>query len=330
MQKHSQHLRVVGGALAAVLAVGLAGCSTPTDGGTSGGGNELTTVRLGNLVYTGTAPLQLGIEQGFFEDEGLNIVQTEGDNPAAIAGQLTSGQLDIGFTTTTFLPTAVSQGAPLKAIAAVDGLIDTEAPASAIVVAADSPITTLSDLEGKNVAVVALGSELHLLTLVDVDKAGGDSSKVSPVQIPFPQMQQALDAGNVDAIVTTEPFLSATVAAGARIIAAPEIDIMPGASVTAWAASTSYIEANPKVVDAFIRAMKKTLDYSKAHPDEVLALIPEYTGLDPEQLKDMSLGTIFESELNTESIEAMTQYLFDYKFIEKKPSLSDLVYEPSS
>lgn len=328
MQKHSQSLRVVGGALAAILAVGLAGCSTPS--GDDTGGDEMTTIRLGNLVFTGTAPLQLGIEKGFFEDEGLTIVQTEGDNPAAIAGQLTSGQLDIGFTTTTFLPTAVSQGAPLKAIAAVDGLIDTEAPASAIVVAADSPITTLSDLEGKNVAVVALGSELHLLTLVDVDKNGGDSSKVNPVQIPFPQMQQALDAGNVDAIVTTEPFLSATVAAGARIIAAPEIDIMPGASVTAWAASTSYIEANPDVVAAFTRAMKKTLEYAKAHPDEVLALIPEYTGLDPDQLTDMNLGTIFEPELNTESIETMTQYLFDYKFIDKKPSLSDLVYEPAS
>ena len=330
MQQHSKSLRVVGGALAAILAVGLAGCSTPSGDVTTGGGDELTTIRLGNLVFTGTAPLQLGIAQGFFEDEGLEIVQTEGDNPAAIAGQLTSGQLDIGFTTTTFLPTAVSQGAPLMAIAAVDGLIDTEAPASAIVVGADSPITELSDLEGKNVAVVALGSELHLLTLVDVDQKGGDSSKVNPVQIPFPQMQQALESGNVDAIVTTEPFLSATVAAGARIVGTPEIDIMPGASVTAWAASTSYIEANPEVVDAFIRAMKKSLEYSKEHPDEVLALIPEYTGLDPDQLKDMNLGTIFEPELNTESIEKMTQYLFDYKFIETKPSLSDLVYEPSS
>lgn len=326
MQSRSYPRRIAAVLLAAVLIpAGIAGCSTPAP---ETGDGELTTIRLGNLVFNGTAPLQLGIDKGFFEEEGLEIVQTEGDNPAAIAGQLTSGQLDIGFTTTTFLATAVSGGAPLKAIAAVDGLIDTEAPASAIVVPEDSPITELSELEGP-VGVVALGSELHLLTLVDVDEQGGDSSKIEPVQVPFPQMQQALEAGNVQAIVTTEPFLSATLASGARLLAAPEIDIMPNASVTAWAASTSYIEQNPEAIAAFARAMEKTLAYSAENPQEVLDLIPEYTGLDPEQLENLNLGTVFDPDLNTDSIVKMGELLLEYGFIEKQPTLDELVYEPA-
>lgn len=314
---------------AGAMAVALAGCA----GGDSGGSEpdksgELTTVRVGNLVYTGTAPFQLGIKKGFFEEEGLKIEQVEGDNPAAIAGQITSGQLDIGFATTTFLATVVAQGAPLKAIAAVEGLIDTKAPVSAIVVPADSPIKSPKDLSGKKVAVVALGSELHLITLVVVDEDGGDSKTVQPVQLPFPQMQQALEAGNVDAIVTTEPFLTATLSTGARDISDPEIDVFPNGSVSAWIASDSFIKSNPKAVAAFKRAMDKTLQYSSDHKDEVLALIPDYAGLEKSQLENMNLGTVYNPKLDNDSIVKMAELLHKYGFIDKAPTLEQLVYTP--
>ncbi|GAB3616724.1 ABC transporter substrate-binding protein [Okibacterium endophyticum] len=313
-----------------VLAAALGACSSEGGDGPKSSEGDLITVNVGNLVYTGTAPFQLGIEKGFFEEEGLEIVQTEGDNPAAIAGQISSGQLDIGFATTTFLATVVAQGAELKAIAPVDGLIDTEAAAAAIVVPEDSDIMSAKDLAGKKVGVVALGSELHLLTLVVVDDDGGDSSAVEPVQLPFPQMQQALDAGNVDAIVTTEPFLSASLAAGGRSISTPEIEVFPNGTVTAWVTSNGFAEQNPDVIDGFRRAMEKTLQYSKDHKQEVLDLIPEYTGLEPDQVAETNLGTVYEPGLDTESITRMSELLFEYGFIETQPTLEELVYAAES
>ena len=313
-------------AISAALILTLGACAggSGSEGESSG---DLTTVKVGNLVYTGTAPFQLGIKKGFFEEEGLKIEQIEGDNPATIAGQITSGQLDIGFATTTFLATAVAQGAPLRAIAAVDGLIDTEKPASAIVVGEDSGITSPKDLAGKKVGVVALGSELHLLSLVVVDEDGGDSSTVQPVQLPFPQMQQALESGNVDAIVTTEPFLTATLDTGAKAINYPEIEVFPKGSVTAWISSESFINSNPEAVAAFSRAMEKTLAYSQDHKDEVLALIPDYAGLDKSQLESMNLGTVFDPTLDADSIVEMAKLLNKYGFIDKTPTLDQLVYE---
>ncbi len=319
-------------AVVLTLAASLVSCgSSPEgEGGGSGDSQELTTVNVGYVVYSGTAPLQLGIEKGFFEEEGLEIVGSEGDNPAAIAGQLTSGQLDIGFATTTFLATAVAQGAPLKAIAAVDGVIDTENPASAILVPEDSDIQSPKDLAGKKVAVIALGSELHLLTLVVVDEDGGDSSAVQAVQLPFPQMQQALEDGNVDAVVTTEPFLSASLQEGFRSISVPEIEVFPEGSVTAWVASEQFINSDPDTVDAFRRGMEKTLEYGAENPDEVLAVIPEFAGLEADQLEEMNLGTIYDPELNTESITKMAELLNEYGFIEETPTLEQLVHESAS
>ena len=311
--------------LVSLILVGASSACGSSSDDKAASSDGLTTVKVGNLVFVGTAPMQLGIKKGFFKDEGLSLDLTEADNPAAIAGQLTSGQADIGFTTTAFLATADSQGAGLQAVAPVDGLIDTKAPASGVVVKGDSPIKTLADLEGKKVGVVALGSELHVLTLADMDAKGGDSSKMQAVQLPFPQMEQGVASGNVDAAVMTEPFLSAALAKGDRMIAAPEIDLVPNGTVTAWAASTKYISQHADVVKKFLAATQKTLDYAQAHPDEVEALIPTYTGLDPKVLEKMNLGTVYDPAMDLASIQKMGELLKQYGFIDTVPSLEDMV-----
>lgn len=322
--------RIVGGtAVAAALALALAGCSS---GDAGGGGDDgaLTTVKVGNLVFVGTAAFQLGVDQGFFEDEGLDIQITEGDNPAALGGQLTSGQLDVAFTTVPFLATAVSEGAQLRLIAPVDGLIDTENPSSGILVGADSPVEELSDLNGKKIAIPALGSSMHLVTVADLEKNGADPSTVDMVQVPFPQMQQALESGNVDAIVPTEPFYSAAIAAGAHSLAAPEVDILPDATVTGWAATADWLERDPDTAAAFIRANNAAIEYAKEHPEELLAMMPDYTGLSADQIENMNFGTVLSTELNTESIQLQLDLLVEHGFIETAPTLQDLVYEPDN
>lgn len=323
----NKQLSLSGVAALAAAALVLTGCSgASTDDSTSGDAG-MTTVKVGNLVYTGTAPFEVGIEQGFFEDEGLTIEQTEADNPAAIAAQLQSGQLDIGFSTVSFLLTAASEGADLKAIASVEGLLDPDDPITGIVVAADSDIASPKDLEGKNVGVVALGSLLDLEMRAVVDADGGDSSKVQAVQLPFPQMQQALEAGSVDAIVTTEPFFSATVAGGSKTISTPDVDVFPLGSTTAWIATGTYIDENPETVAKFARAVKKSLEYAAENPDEILDFIPGYTGLDPAQLESMALGTVYDPELKMETFELMADLLVKYEFITSRPDVASLIHE---
>ena len=52
-----------------------------------------------------------------------------------------------------------------------------------------------------------------------VRKAGGDPAKVKFVELPFPDMPAALQAGQVDAIFVVEPFLTAALGAGRRKVA---------------------------------------------------------------------------------------------------------------
>jgi NitT/TauT family transport system substrate-binding protein len=321
-------------AVVAACALPLAACGSSDDdaGGSSSAtstgqaaGKDLKTVKVGYVAYTGIAPTQLGIDKGIFAKHGLKLETSQADNPAAVAAQVLSGHLDVGFATTTFLATAASKGAPLQAIAAVDGLIDPKDAASGIVVKQGSSIKSPKDLTGKKVAVVALGSELDLLMRVVVDRDGGDSKKVQAVQIPFPQMQAALKSGRVDAIVTTEPFFSASKNAGGQVVSEPEVAVLPNGSVTAYVASKKFINSDADTVKAFSEAMAESLDYAKAHKDQALAVIPKLTGMTADEVKGTALGTVYDPKLDVNSIEQLQNMMVQYKFITKKTPIDDLV-----
>lgn len=44
----------------------------------------------------------------------------------------------------------------------------------------------------------------------------------------------------------------------------------------------------------------------------------------------MSLGTVLSTEMNLDSIQAQLDMLVKFGFIEKAPTLKDLVYEPAN
>jgi NitT/TauT family transport system substrate-binding protein len=326
------------GLLAVLLAAAmfaLAACGSDDDdqgsGAAAGTAAEepatATPVKLGIVEFTGIAPTQLGIDKGIFEKHGIDLELVPADNPAAISAQVLSGQLDMGFATTTYHITAAAKGAPLVAVSAVDGVINPEQAVSAIVVKKDSSIRSPKDLTGKKVGVVALGSELDVLMKKVTDDDGGDSSKVQSVQIPFPQMQAALKAGRVDAIVTTEPFLSLSRKAGGRVISEPEVELLPNGSVTAYTASRNYIEQNREVVERFQAAMRESLEYAKANRDEALQAVAKVTGLDQEEAEGSALGTIYNPVLDRLSIEKMQDLLLEYELIPKKVPVDELVLE---
>src|SRR5580698_4296204 len=69
------------GLAAAALAVGVAACSSSSSTGTtttttSGGAPEMTNVKVGILSASDDAPLIIGIKDGYFKKQGLNVSYT--------------------------------------------------------------------------------------------------------------------------------------------------------------------------------------------------------------------------------------------------------------
>jgi ABC-type nitrate/sulfonate/bicarbonate transport system substrate-binding protein len=100
-----------------------------------------------------------------------------------------------------------------------------------------------------------------------------------------------------------------------------------GAAITPVATyftSRRYAEQNPDVVDRFVRAMNKSLDYAQSHPDEARAVLATYTPIPKAAAKAIKLP-VWRSDLNTGTIKLLSRLSKKYGLIDKEPDLKTLI-----
>jgi NitT/TauT family transport system substrate-binding protein len=170
----------------AVLLAGCGGASSTSSPQVTSGP---TTVTVGVIPIVDVAPLYLGIKQGFFTEQDLNLKLETAQGGAAIIPAVVSGQYQFGFSNTTSLLLAASKGLPLKVVSSGDATTGKEgADFGAVVVKDDSPIHSAADLAGERVAVNTLNN-INTTTINEaVRKDGGDSSTISYVELAFPDI----------------------------------------------------------------------------------------------------------------------------------------------
>ena len=321
--------RRIARALVLVLALACAAlvvaCGDDEGGGGGGDTAEVTTLKVGVIPIADVAPLYLGVEQGFFEEENLEIEPQLAEGGAAIVPSVLSGDYQFGFSNVTSLIIAASKDLPVQIIAqGVLGGTSAEDAWDGVVVPKGSKIKTPKDFEGATVAVNTLNNIGPLAMNSSMEKAGADYTKIKYVEVPFPDMNAALEAGRVDAAWEVEPAFSGGKAAGGRAIMNPYEETAPNLTVATYFASKQYIAENEEIVDGFKRAIEKSLDYASQNPEEVRKVIGTYTEIPQEVLDKITLPQ-WKADLNEPTIELNAELAKKYGFIEEIPSLDDLI-----
>ena len=292
-------------ALAAVAALALAGCGDD-DGGGAGGGSSAGPKKLvvGVIPIAPVAPLYVGMKQGFFKEEGLEIEPKFEQGGVNVVTAVVAGDWDMGFSNTVSLMTASSKGLPLKMITSgVSGETERDKAWGALIVKKGGPIKEPKDLEGKTVSVNTLNNVPHMVALRSLEKAGMDTDKVKFTEIQFPEAQASVEKGRVAAAWVVEPFVTiSTVFGGSEALLHPYIDTVPDLTVSTYFTSDKLIKEDPEAVDGFIRAMNKSLDYAAANPDAVREIVGEYTEIQPKAAAKMRLP-VWHQDLNRPTIE---------------------------
>jgi NitT/TauT family transport system substrate-binding protein len=317
-------------------AVALAACGGDDEGTSTGGGGgdsgsaKPVTLTVGVIPIADVAPLYVGIEQGFFEQEKLTIKPKLAEGGAAIVPAVLSGDDQIGFSNVTSLVIGASKKLPVQIISqgVLAGKGEDDA-FDAMFVKKDSPIKSVKDLAGKTISVNNLNNVGPLTINNALEKAGVDPKSVKYLEVPFPDAVAALKADRVDAIWVVEPFRSQALGAGYRPIMNPFEEAAPNYAVATYFASKEYIAKNPDVIARFQRAIGKSLDYAQQHPDAVRKVVPTYTKIPPEAAEQMVLPT-WKSDLNEDTIQLTVDLSAKYGFIDSKPSLDDLIYRGDS
>ena len=318
-------------ALVGTFALLAAACGDDDDGGdeasqtTDTTSQEMTSIKVGVVPVVDVAPLYLGIDKGFFEEEGLEVEPVIAQGGAAIIPAVMAGDQELGFSNVVSLMLAQTQDLPVKIISqGIQATDDAENDTAAIAVKGDSDIQEPADLEGKTIAINTLNNISQLTVTAALDSEGVDTSTLNFVEVPLPDMVGQLEAGQIDAAGLVEPFVTTGKNAGQRMIIYDRVATEPEMTVATYFTSDSYLQENPDVVEAFVRAMNRSLEYATENPDEARQAIANYTQIPPDVLADVVLP-LWQTDLNVDSIENTAQLMVDQGIAESEPDVDALI-----
>jgi NitT/TauT family transport system substrate-binding protein len=321
-------MRGVAAALAAAALLSLAACGGD-DAGSSAGGDagKVTKVKVGVLPISNVAPLYVGMKQGFFKAEGLEVEPVPAQSGNEIATAMVSGDLQFGFLGFVPMMAAVSKNLPLKVVASSDtGAEKAEDEWTVIVVGKNSPIKDVQDLAGKTVAVNALKGVGEVDIKAALDKRGVDPTSIKLLEVPFPDMPAALDAKRVDAIWAPEPFLTAVLGKGGREIEAPLTTLGPNYPNGTYSTTDKEIAEDEDVVAGFTRAINKSMEYATQHPDAARATIPEFSQIPADVAAKIRLP-LWPVPIDTAKVSELGDYTVRYGVIDAKPPIDKLIWK---
>ncbi|MAY88508.1 MAG: hypothetical protein CML02_17520 [Pseudooceanicola sp.] len=291
--------------------------------------DELTTVRVSTIPIIDTAPLQVAITKGFFEEAGLKVDTTPTAGGAVGLPALASGAVQFTFSNSVSIALGASQGLGFKVVAAGSFTADAAPDIAGIVAKPDAGIKTGADLAGKTVAVNTRNNIIWLYAKAWVDATGGSSDDVTYLEVPFPQMLDAVKGDQVDAAFLVDPFLTAGISAGDVAISGwPYSEIQPSLPVGMYAATEQYIAENPETVAAFVEAYNKGVDWANenAGTDEWAEIIASYTRLTPDRLAGLKILPYYKV-IDPEALQPTMDLMLKYDLLSSEFSASNLLHD---
>jgi NitT/TauT family transport system substrate-binding protein len=232
----------------------------------------------------------VAIKEGYFTQAGLNVTVKSVTQSTAAIPDLLHGSIDVigGGNYVSFLEAQANGTFPVEFLAPA---VDCTPDSYGIVAMPSSGITKPADLAGKTVAV-NLTQNIQTLTSNAVLKADGVASgSVHYVQIPFPDMVSALTAGRVSAVSAVEPFLSAALAAGGKLVTSTCTGPAAGFPLSGYITTQGWAQQHQAAAKAFQQALEKGNAYAAANPSVVRSVLPGYTTMTAKAAATVPLGT---------------------------------------
>lgn len=254
-------------------------------------------VRVSYIPILDVTPLFVGIEKGFFKQQGLDVTAMPSSGGAAGIPGLLGGAYEViyGNVVSTYL--AQSQGFKLKVVAPGTKLTPDAHVTTGLVARKGEKLKSGKDLEGKTVAVNTRNGVIWLFARSWIAKTGGDPTKVRFREVAFPQMTDALRAKQVDAAFNVDPFFRASISGEEfELIGQPYPEVQPGVEVGQWVMTEEFYSKNPEVVRKYTTAFRQAIAWYNANSDspEVRAIIVGFTKMRPELVEKMQMQALPE------------------------------------
>ena len=296
--------------------------------------DNLTTINLAEVSHTiFYAPQYAAIQNGYFEEEGMeiNLILTPGADKVAAA--LLSKDADIGLSGSEATIYVYNGGEQdyLKTFAQF-----TQKDGSFLVSRTPIENFTLEDLRGKTVIGGRRGG-MPEMTFEYVLRQNGMDPKTDltiDTSVEFAAMGGAFIGGDDDFVTLFEPTALEVEQQGYGYVVASIGELGGVVPYTSYSARISFIEENPDLIAGFNRAVQKGLDYVHSHSDEevaetILSFFPDTSLNDVTEV----VGRYREidawpatTSFTEESFDHLQDIMIDAGELEEKVPYSELSY----
>lgn len=254
--------------VAGVSACGDASADNPDNPWSS---NELT------LDFATYSPLSLIIKKhGWLEevlgdDVTVNWVQSAGSNKANEL--LRSGSIDIGSTAGSAALLARANGSPIRTIALYG-----QPEWAALVVAKDSPITSVEQLRGASVAATK-GTDPFFFLVQALEEVGVGLDEVELQLLQHTDGRIALENGRVDAWAGLDPMMADTELSAGSTLLHRNLDFNTYGFLNA---REEFIAKHPDLAQLVVDAYEKARAWAVDNPEQTAEILAEVAGIDLE------------------------------------------------
>ena len=270
---------------------------------------QTVRIALPTKTYYPTIISETAVRQKLFEKEGLKAELTVYRGGAEAFEAVAAGAADITLGSVASVAAGIRKGVKTKAISTAalgyNGWY--------LMVKTDSPVKSVSDLEGKKVGITSAGSGSDLLARWTIA-----AKKVHFTSVPLGGggLVPNLLSGNVDAIVLYSPLSFRVMQdKSARSLLDYGAEVPPHASGV-WIASDKLISENPAMIQKVNNALFGAMIALKANRQDAIKLISEIDDIPPK---------ISEAELDGNLLKLSTTGTMDAKQVDIALDLGKLI-----
>jgi NitT/TauT family transport system substrate-binding protein len=231
---------------------------------------QKVSMRLDWVISGYHAPYFVGIKNGYYKDEGLDVTIEPGNGSANVAQAIGNGNGEFATVDGGAMMQLVAKGLPVKSVM---GLYQRNP--IGVIYNIKSGITKPKDIESKTL-VITNGDAPAALLPAFMAATGVDIKKVNIVSTDPASKNAAVISGRGDAVVTFSfqaiPIIEA---AGVSVKTFDYADYgvtVPGITLIA---RPDYLDKNPETVKKMARAIRKSFEWTTANPEKAVDILGE-------------------------------------------------------
>ena len=274
---------------------------------------NLKEIKMAYNPQTGNILGFIAIEQGFAEEEGIQLTLVPFSNSTDALSALQAGKVDVAVSFGTAAPlTFVTKGADFTIFG---GYVSGGMPLYA---RQDFEYKDMHSFVGKTIAVARMYTP-DIVWRGAMMKAGLDPQKDCTI-LEFKKPSDVLEAvtsGKADVGVGTNSTHLQSLAAGLKTITWTN-DLDPMHVCCRPVSRTAWLKEDPELLRGFLRAWIRSEAYLMDNPEPCVTMNEKYLKLDKDQSRQMLLETRqnFESDPKANGVRYMWKLLGDLKYAE--------------